>query len=180
MNAQGVGSSYFRVKYTAPMWQESMELTREIHKQTLVQLGQLFGLWGTSTPWPGFECGLNQEEFDRFDARIESAFHHNGWFDAVEVRRALRGLSMMLEESEVSSWLSTYPEPATSSKSIGLIFAGNIPLVGLHDLLCVLASGHSAQVKLSTHDTLLPAGVIEVLTTLQPAYAEALDNLGNL
>ena len=84
---------------------------------------------------------------------------------------------MMLEESEVSSWLSTYPEPATSSKSIGLIFAGNIPLVGLHDLLCVLASGHSAQVKLSTHDTLLPAGVIEVLTTLQPAYAERIEVL---
>lgn len=154
-----------------------MELTREMHKQTLVQLGQLFGLWGTSTPWPGFECGLNQEEFDRFDARIEAAFHHNGWFDAAEVRRALRGLSGMLEESAVSNWLSAYPEPTKSSKSIGLIFAGNIPLVGLHDLLCVLASGHSAQVKLSTHDTILPAGVIDVLTTLQPAYADGIQVL---
>lgn len=142
-----------------------------MHINAFTKLGQLFQAWGEQQSWPGFECGLNEEEYQRFEARIEAAHHHNGWFDAAEVRRSLRGLAEMLDGQKLHNWLTNYPEPSASPQKVGLIFAGNIPLVGFHDLLCVLVSGNHALVKLSSHDTALPTGVVQALTTLEPAYS---------
>ena len=61
----------------------------------------------------------------------------------------------MLEESKLIKWFSKYPTQKTKIKKIGLIMAGNIPMVGFHDLLCVLISGHRAEVKLSHNDDVL-------------------------
>jgi len=51
--------------------------------------------------------------------------------------------------------------------------AGNIPLVGFHDLLCVWVSGHKAVVKLSSEDKLLLPFIVEQLRDLIPEWAEA-------
>jgi hypothetical protein len=68
------------------------------------------------------------------------------------------------------------------SKKVGLILAGNIPLVGFHDVLCVLASGNHALIKSSTQDARLIKQVLKRLIAIEPAFenkftfVEKLDN----
>jgi hypothetical protein len=94
---------------------------------------------------------------------------HNPWFTPEYVRRALAGIARMLEREVLEHWLAAYPSPvslAGRTKTIGLVFAGNIPLVGFHDMLCVMASGHRALVKPSSKDDRLPKKLSELLTDL--------------
>ena len=66
---------------------------------------------------------------------------------------------------------------------MGIIAAGNIPLVGLHDVLCVLLTGHRALVKLSADDEVLMKFVFEQLVTANPLlgqYIQVADKLENI
>jgi hypothetical protein len=61
-------------------------------------------------------------------------------------------------EENLNEWLSVYTIDTTKSKKYALILAGNIPLVGFHDFLSVLISGHSVLIKTSSNDQhLLPS-----------------------
>ena len=88
---------------------------------------------------------------------IRSQFHSNGWFTEENTRKSLFALGSQLTEPSLSDWLDSY-KIAAKPKKIGIIMAGNIPLVGFHDFLCVLCSGKYALCKLSSADKyLLPA-----------------------
>ena len=78
----------------------------------------------------------------------------NPWFTQDNQRFCLSYWAQTLNEKNIQEWLQKYNVPKTSKK-IGLILAGNIPLVGLHDVLCVLLSNHEALIKLSSKDRLL-------------------------
>lgn len=85
------------------------------------------------------------------------AFVHNRWFTEDNIFRMLVNIrDQFLQPEKLEQWISAYSckEPA-SPKTVGLIMAGNIPLVGFHDLLCVLLTGHRAQIKLSSKDNIL-------------------------
>lgn len=87
----------------------------------------------------------------------ETLKHKNGWFIPEQVRYAIAALSFMISDGKLATWLSAYTFPQTTKpQKIALILAGNIPLSGFHDLLCVLAAGHIALVKLSSKDAILP------------------------
>lgn len=93
---------------------------------------------------------------------IERAFVENPWFTPAFTKRALHTIAnTFFDQQVITNWLSTYPENKNPSKRIGLILAGNIPLVGFHDVLCVLASGNKAVIKLSEKDALLIPFLIE-------------------
>jgi hypothetical protein len=79
----------------------------------------------------------------------------NPWFTQDNLIYCLTHWEKSLDEVSVSSWLENYSMNASSPKKIGLILAGNIPLVGLHDVLCVIASGNKAVIKLSSQDEVL-------------------------
>ncbi|NVK29316.1 MAG: acyl-CoA reductase [Flavobacteriia bacterium] len=102
------------------------------------------------TPW--------QEELLK---KVNVAVHHNGWFEKSQVLHALSEWSNALSHSSLSEWTSRYPEgtfQTDTPKRVGIVMAGNIPLVGLHDLLTVSLTGHTAVVKMSGDDNqLLPA-----------------------
>jgi hypothetical protein len=71
----------------------------------------------------------------------------------------------MLHEDILDQWFVRYPNlgwPA-SPRKVGLVLAGNLPMVGWHDVLCVLASGHSAVVKCSSEDKVLIPAAIKAL-----------------
>lgn len=95
------------------------------------------------------------------DEAIAKSQQQNPWFGQDSQRIALRAISSMLQEVSLTNWLKAYPglnEPLSHQKTIALILAGNIPLVGFHDYLCVMFSGHKALIKLSSDDlVLLPA-----------------------
>ena len=135
-----------------------------------VQLGRVFALFGSTAPWPGHSCGLNEQEYLQFDRTIAGAHHLNGWFTENEVRHALLGLAHLLGSERMDQWVAAYPrlKEDRSPRNVGLVLAGNVPLVGFHDLLCTLLSGHRARVKCSSQDAGLTAGVVELLQRFSP------------
>jgi len=104
---------------------------------------------------------------------IEHAYHHNPWFVPAFVRFAFRAWAEALREDKVSKWIQNYlpgDGPMKPPSRVGIIMAGNIPMVGLHDLLCVLASGNHALIRLSQSDDQLIPAVLELLYQLNPEF----------
>lgn len=100
---------------------------------------------------------------------IDEAIAANGWFTRDDILRAIDAIcSEMLVRERLEEWLSHYPI-ATEPKRVAVIMAGNIPLVGFFDLLCVIAAGHTCCVKPSSKDRVLMHYVIGLLREIEPA-----------
>ena len=103
------------------------------------------------------------EQLDEVIARTASA---NPWFTDGFCRSALDGIiDKMLSSEKLEHWLSRYdiPEEGVSVKTVGIIMAGNLPLVGFHDFLCAYISGCNVKLKLSGKDDILFPYVLERL-----------------
>jgi hypothetical protein len=114
---------------------------------------------------------------------IQNAHYSNGWFTAIETANAIKGISLMMDEKDLDIWLSTVSadKPASGSKIVGLVLAGNIPLVGFHDVLSVLVSGHIALIKSSSQDKLLLPYILNKLIEIEPEFSNQVkftDRLG--
>jgi len=81
---------------------------------------------------------LAQDFFDDMILLIQTSKHHNGWFTEENVSFAITQWANLLTVPNLEKWISPYNLGNLKSKSIGIIMAGNIPLVGFHDFLCVL------------------------------------------
>lgn len=115
-------------------------------------------------------CGFGDDA--RTAAVAERACAANGWFTPADVRRAVRSIEVdMLCRGRLSEWLTHYPVPVAEPCNVLVVMAGNIPLVGFFDLLCVVASGHRCLVKTSAKDTVLMEYVVGLLRELEPAVA---------
>jgi hypothetical protein len=99
-----------------------------------------------------------------------NAANDNSWFTPVSVEQTLTSIASWLTEPELQGWVSSYPTPAVN-RTVALVMAGNIPLVGFHDLLATLISGHAALIKLSSKDRFLPSHLIGKLIEIEPAFA---------
>jgi hypothetical protein len=103
---------------------------------------------------------------------INDQSHYNAWFTPANVEKAVLAIGKMLNRNDLSAWLNTYPLNGHEPKKVGLILAGNIPLVGFHDILCVLASGNYALIKLSSQDNKLIKYVLQKLVEMDNSYAD--------
>lgn len=92
---------------------------------------------------------------------INLAQEENPWFSETEVRLSIKAWVDALQPTKINNWVPNAQPDAP--KTVGLILAGNIPLVGLHDVLSVIVSGHKLRLKLSTHDSVLMKFAIETL-----------------
>lgn len=108
--------------------------------------------------------------FDGFKHQIELAHEHNGWFTKDNVLFAIEGWSNLLTESNIDTWLSKYNFNTLEPKNVAIIMAGNIPLVGFHDFLCVLVSGHHVLVKQSSNDRHLLPFLTKYLEYVEPKF----------
>lgn len=118
---------------------------------------------------------LNGEFYQSFSEILEREPVLNPWFTPRWIDRALRGISLMLDEKVLKEWLSAYeglPVESSHAKTIGLVLAGNIPLVGFHDMLSVLAAGHSILVKPSSKDDRLIRSVRDIICSLDADMAK--------
>ena len=99
----------------------------------------------------------NYNEVDeKFAALLRKSEIENSWFTQESQRFALKQWADLLTEENLNHWLSKY-KPSHNSKKVGLILAGNIPMVGFHDVISVILSQHIALIKLSSKDrTILP------------------------
>lgn len=124
---------------------------------------------------------------DPFSAKLQDgivlAGHKNGWFTEENILFSLRSWGNLLNKNNLEGWLSTYeitknPNTETSSasrKMVALVMAGNIPLVGFHDFLCVLITGNKALVKLSDSDKVLLPLLSDFLIAVQPSLKEDIE-----
>ena len=110
----------------------------------------------------------NELFFNDFIALIELSQSHNGWFTPEQVLFSLQSWSKALTEENLNHWVSNYDFSNTEKKKVGLILAGNIPLVGFHDFLSVLISGHDVLVKTSSNDQHLLKFLSKYLITISP------------
>lgn len=91
----------------------------------------------------------------------------NPWFTEESQRFALEQWADLLDEKQLHKWLESYT-PASEPKKIGLILAGNLPLVGFHDVISVILSGHIPVIKLSSKDRLWIPHLLKLWQTFTP------------
>lgn len=144
-------------------------------KQSFIELGKFLSQFedGNNTQKSGV---LNNDQFfDGFAEIIQMAQHYNGWFTPEQVYFAIKSWANALTESNLDQWLASYNFDNTTSKTVGLILAGNIPLVGFHDFLSVLISGHKALVKTSSKDEKLLPYLAKYLISVQPVLEKQIE-----
>ncbi len=149
-----------------------MQTTLQQRINAFVQLGQVFHALGNNLPWPGFDCGLTEEEYQSAQEVILTQPSYNGWFTVDNTRMALRNWSISLQEDNLNNWLSHYSLDHVKPQTTAIICAGNIPMVGFHDILCVLISGNKALIKLSSDDARLIPLALYLLMKWEPAMKE--------
>ena len=149
-------------------------MKRENEISGFVQLGKLMSALGNEEIWTNYSIGATENEYQKLQGIIGKQFVLNGWFSKENVLQSLLSIGNQLTEINLNNWLNDYTY-STSPKRIGIIMAGNIPLVGFHDFLCVLLSGNSVVAKLSSDDnTLLPA-LAEQLIQYTPSLKERIN-----
>lgn len=104
------------------------------------------------------------------EALLQQAHARNAWFIPENVRLAVQGICHLLDKTKLEKFVDRYPKPL-AAKRVGLVLAGNIPMVGFHDILCVLLSGHAAHVKLSSSDDVLIPAIVDLLADIDESLA---------
>lgn len=115
---------------------------------------------------------------------INSAKQFNAWFTPESTENAVKAIAHMLNSTDLEEWASHYQRKNEANdyniKSVGLILAGNIPLVGFHDIFCVLATGNKALIKLSSQDKMLIPYILNKLTDIEPLFKDRIEYIERL
>lgn len=115
-------------------------------------------------------------ESNPLDEVIQLAFHKNGWFVEDQVVSSIQEITAWLNEKDLTEWTFSYDfDSVSKKKTVGVIMAGNIPLVGFHDYLSVLISGHKLQAKLSAKDEVLLKFIHSELVEIEPKFIDLVD-----
>lgn len=138
-----------------------MSLTQRIN--SLVQLGKVLTAVGNQKSWTDFELGITEDEYSNIVERTFTVRHHNGWFTQKEVLFAFKSWGEALSKENLESWIANYSLKEDLNKTVAIIMAGNIPMVGFHDLLCVYILGGKVKAKLSSEDNILIPLIIKTL-----------------
>ncbi|MEM6396459.1 MAG: acyl-CoA reductase [Bacteroidota bacterium] len=139
---------------------------------------------------------LRRDDDELLQAHLKRTEYNNGWLTVDNYRRAIEAIATQwLNEKSLAAWAEAYPglgresnpvsQPARprvgigpdsyrdgefsdlrKSKKIGLVLAGNIPMVGFHDVISVFLSGHRAQIKLSDKDPHVIPYLLKVMDEL--------------
>ncbi len=132
--------------------------------KSFVELGSFLKLFIETNNSPDAEIAA-------FENLILGSAHFNGWFIEENVRSSVAGIAYMLEKDKLEKWLSAYNFKENNiPKTVGVIMAGNIPIVGFHDFLCVLISGNTCVAKLSSQDNRLIKAIAKKLLAIEPRF----------
>ncbi|CAM3498357.1 acyl-CoA reductase [Flavobacterium chungbukense] len=134
-------------------------MTLETKKSVFVELGKFLSQFSEGASARKSDVLYNDIFFDDFENLIHLSQSHNGWYTPEQVYFSIQSWAEALTKENIDKWLSTYKidENNDNSKTVALILAGNIPLVGFHDFLSVLITGNKALIKTSSNDQhLLP------------------------
>lgn len=148
-------------------------MTLETRKEAFVELGKVLRLFSSENPILS-SLGKHQKKlYASLSEQIPRTVHHNGWFTSENVHFALGEWSKSLTQPNLDPWLATYDFPQNLiPKTVGIVMAGNIPLVGFHDFLSVLLTGHRVLIKLSSNDQLLLPLIAQFLIDENPEFGD--------
>lgn len=141
-------------------------------KDSFIELGHFLSQFKENSTKRNEKVKNNDLFFDKMVDLIQVSQSHNGWFTPENIYFALDSWATALTEENLTEWLSNYDFSTAEPKNVGLILAGNIPLVGFHDLLSVLISGHKAIIKLSSNDQYLIKFIVDYLISLDERFKE--------
>ena len=101
---------------------------------------------------------------DELKTAVNQSFRHNGWFIERNITQALEAWGEQLTAENLQDWRTQEGGVTTINRNrVGIVMAGNIPLVGLHDFLSVFLAGHFAIVKMSSDDQYILPVLVKVL-----------------
>lgn len=116
---------------------------------------------------------------EEIDYTISDAEAYNNWFTKENIMLALKSWAEALTTDHLLAWTKNYPFTDTP-KNVGIIMAGNLPLVGFHDLLSVVVSGNNALIKTSSKDDKLMKFVIKFLHSLNENFKSIIQPIERL
>ena len=127
-----------------------------------------------------FNTNYNQSEIQLHQgltALIETCYLYNNWFIPQFVNTAITNIGAMLSEEQLVAFCkengvdnNILTGSVSDKKTVAVICAGNIAMVGFHDIMCVLLSGHKVLIKLSSDDTVLLPFFLKLLTHYEPEF----------
>lgn len=137
-------------------------------KRCFIELGKFLRQFSENETIQNPSVLYNDLFFEDFENLIKLSQSHNGWYTPENVYFAIQSWATALTEENLDKWLSAYTFEIKKSKNVGLILAGNIPLVGFHDFLSVLISGNNVLIKTSSNDQFLLPFLAKYLIAVEP------------
>lgn len=133
----------------------------------LVLLGDCMVKWGENREQKDFPSIVQEGIYEEMLAAMHQAEIHNKWFTPTSIRTSFLNFGKELTEENLKNWMAEY-KPVNQPKSVGLILASNLPIVGFHDVISTLLSGNKAAVKLSRDDRFLIPILLKVVALVYP------------
>ena len=113
---------------------------------------------------------VQQEWVNRFNQEIETANQYNKWFTKEYLLLSFQNWSKELNKKNLCLWIDNYSLKDCSKKTIAIIMAGNLPMVGFHDFICSTILNYKCLIKLSSDDKIILPVIIEFLDYLNPGF----------
>lgn len=110
--------------------------------------------------------------FDAFSMQAKRQHEFNSWFTLDQIIFSCKNWSESLTINNLNKWTSSYTLDKNNSKTVAIIMAGNIPLVGFHDFLSALIAGHKVLIKQSRNDKHLLPLLAKYLEFLNPKFKD--------
>ncbi len=106
-----------------------------------------------------------QADTEEWQEIKQQAFYKNGWFTPEFIQHSANQIAHnFLTRNALEKWVAHYHiDDNIQPKNVGIVMAGNIPMVGFHDMLAVFISGHYQTVKLSSKDDILLKHLVKFL-----------------
>jgi hypothetical protein len=145
-----------------------MDLQQRIN--AFVKLGDFLNQFKQTDIIKNDNIEANELFFDGFKHQIKLAKEYNGWFTQKNILFSLESWSKALTINNINYWVKKYNFNDVNPKKVAIIMAGNIPLVGFHDFLSVLISGHNVLIKQSSNDKHLLPFLSKYLEVVEPEF----------
>ncbi|MHA3787820.1 acyl-CoA reductase [Flavobacterium hauense] len=149
-----------------------MTLTKR--KNAFIALGKFLSQFHLDNSQPKDNVLHNTPFYENMLNLVQVSRSHNGWYTEEQVFFSLESWAEALTTENLDNWLSNYELDNIEPKTVGLVLAGNIPLVGFHDFLSVLITGHKALIKTSSNDQHLLPFLAKYLIAVEPEFADVI------
>ena len=150
-------------------------MTLENKIDAFVSLGNFLRQFKEDACIESADIPQNSIYFESFSELIKLSQSHNGWYTPEQVYFSINSWAEALNEENLRIWLSRYKFIEKVPKTVAIILAGNIPLVGFHDFLSVLISGNKVLVKTSSNDQHLLPFLAKYLIAVEPKFADYIE-----